>query len=252
MQTTKSPKTTRIIVDDDCMADNIPAVSTPTSIKPTIQDKDPHSIANMRARLDAGTSSEVKQTLAQDIFISEGNTTLDELQKRVDFIPYSGSTPMYSKETCTVDIAMKAIVADIEAIGDKLNIKVEKSIALGNSWKTLKDDLDTYIKSHQNITRFLKWGACLTTMGVFLFKMGLARKVPEFLLSTLANIPAPSMQSVGSQMHSFASQAKPTDTTLHAFLETPLTPIMVLTGAGGLAITVSLLKVTLWLLRRKL
>jgi hypothetical protein len=179
--------------------------------------------------------------------ISQGNLTVE---KALPKETYYSEQRQRTKEAQGTDLAMKGIINHIEELGNKTNIKIEKSQELTQLWKDYIHSLDAYIKS-KNLSKYLKWAACITTIGLFVFKMGLARKIPEFFFSALSNISIPSAQTMGNHLQSAGSHVKPNESTLNALMETPLTPLMILTGVGGLTITMGILKATLWVLRKR-
>jgi len=63
--------------------------------------------------------------------------------------------------------------------------------------------------------------------------MGVARKIPEFIFSTLSRVAVPFAQAVGSHLQSASSNVKPNENMLNVLIETPLTPFAILTGVGG-------------------
>ena len=183
-------------------------------------------IVNLIKTLQDSTPDKLKKELsiARHQDQEDGNATVEQELLKQEYIPEKKC-----KEAQATDIAMKGIIANIEELANRTNVKIQKSEELTKSWTDHIQSLDAYIKSHTDILKYLKWAACITTIGIFVLKMGLARKIPDFLFSTLSNIPLPSAQAVGSQMKSASTHVKVNENTFNVLMETPLTPLMILT-----------------------
>jgi len=75
------------------------------------------------------------------------------------------------------------------------------------------------------------------------------RAIPNFLGNMMSVIPLPSGGTIAIPKD--VPIPKPNiETTIRAVMETPLTPITIAASVGVLSITLGLLKITLWVLRR--
>lgn len=79
----------------------------------------------------------------------------------------------------------------------------------------------------------------------FLYKMGTLRMIPDFVSGVINILPTPSIKNVTEDM------PKPqTKTTLNIIMESPITPLALITGVGILAISLTTLKALVWALRK--
>ena len=69
--------------------------------------------------------------------------------------------------------------------------------------------------------------------------------IPDFASGLFNILPTPSIQSIGEDM------PKPKgESALHIIMESPITPLALVTGVGVLAISLTALKALVWALRR--
>ena len=125
--------------------------------------------------------------------------------------------------------------------------EIQKSKELAESWKEHIIAIDKYIKSLQQWPwkKMVTASICLLAIGGFLYKMAAWRMLPGFA-SNLISLAPTSLLSKPSQ-----DIPKPNiEKTFNAFMETPLTPITILTCVGGLTISLGILKTLVWVARK--
>jgi hypothetical protein len=151
-----------------------------------------------------------------------------------------------------LDQGLKVVTANIEELSTRLGKEITKSIELASTWKVHLLAYDEYIKSLLNIPwkKVLIASATLITVTAITWKMISMRAIPNFLGSMMSLIPMPTIPSMNLSNEA-SSLPKPDFTnTMRAVMETPLTPITIATGVGIFTISLGILKVTLWALRK--
>jgi hypothetical protein len=189
-----------------------------------------------------------RTTVWQQFENNVGNQFADEQVRTTNpfYIP-----PVLSKETIMLDQGVKLVTAQIDEIGTRIGKEITKSTELASIWKVHLHAYDEYIKSLSTIPwkKVLIASATLITISAIAWKMISMRAIPNFLGNMISLVPLP----VGSLNipKDVVSVPKPNiETTMRAIMETPLTPLTIAASVGVLSITLGLLKVTLWVLRR--
>lgn len=98
-----------------------------------------------------------------------------------------------------------------------------------------------------NLKKIAGCSAGLILVGTFLWKMGTMQAIPNYAAGLIKLIPIPEMNTTSI----IKETPKPEiDTTIRAIMETPLTPLTIVTGIGLLSVSQGVLRVTLWVLQR--
>lgn len=156
---------------------------------------------------------------------------------------------LLSPEALKADVFVKTTVEVIDELGTRLGKTINKSDELAKSWNLHLKNYDEYIKSLKkfNWTKAAGWSLGLLIVGGFLWKMGAMRAIPNFASGLIKLIPMPEMNTTTI----IKETPKPKiDATITAIMETPLTPLAIITGVGLLSISLGILKATLWVLRK--
>lgn len=160
-------------------------------------------------------------------------------------------TPLnLSPEILMTDTVLKSSVAHLDEIGMRIGVQMQKSTELASEWNTHIQSLDKYIKSIAVLPwrKTLTYSACFVGLFAFLWKMGALRKLPDFLSSVLAC--APTMSTASPVINEVNIPKPDIEYTLKAFMESPLTPLTLVSGVGVLTIGLGSLKLILWVLRK--
>jgi hypothetical protein len=123
---------------------------------------------------------------------------------------------------------------------------LEKSTELASKWEGIKNKLDIYIKSLQEVSyrKVLTYTAGTLAVLYFVYQCSLYRKLPDFLISIASHIPLPNIK--GS---SEIPVPKPTvEGTLDKLSNMPLTPLGIVTGVGLVVTSLTIIRVALFLL----
>jgi hypothetical protein len=159
--------------------------------------------------------------------------------------------PILNKETLLADVIVKTVTCEINEIGERLGKEVKKSNELALEWKQHILALDQYIKSLSGLPwkKLLTYSACTLTVLMFLYKMGIMRMIPNFMSNVISIIPLPKMDTTSSTpiIETVKEMPKP---SIRDLLDTPLTPVGIVTGIGVATVTVGSLKLILWVLRK--
>jgi hypothetical protein len=176
--------------------------------------------------------------------------TLDELRNNNQSTEYIASNPKIhtkndlSFEAKTTDIIMKSTIASLDQLGKRLDKDITKSHSLAVEWKSHINKLDSLIKNMGSYQKYVAWGACIMTTFFFLYKCGKLRAIPDFL-SNMINITPNIIQD----SHISYSDIKP-EKIMHTLMETPLTPITLVSSIGVITISLLTLKTIVWVLQR--
>jgi hypothetical protein len=147
-----------------------------------------------------------------------------------------------------IDLSIKAAVIELERIGNSLGIQMEKSAELASKWEGIKNKLDIYIKSLQEVSyrKVLTYTAGSIAIVYFIYQCSLYRKLPDFLISIASHIPLPNIK--GS---SEIPVPKPTvESTIDKIANIPLTPLGIITGVGFIVTGLGILRATVWVIRK--
>jgi|SRR5271156_691355 len=154
----------------------------------------------------------------------------------------------YATEVKLVDATIKSVSASLDTISNALGTEIKKSDELAKEWKKNINSLDIFIKSLSSWKKTFGWSVCLLTVLAMLWKMGALRSIPNFL-GQLTHI-VPDVLSPLTKQSSSDIAKEHVSTTLHTVLDTPLTPLTIVTGVGVLTLGVGLLKTIAWVIQR--
>jgi hypothetical protein len=180
----------------------------------------------------------------------ESNTNTDADTGNATCEPPRMAEPLYqppnlSKEALATNLFMQAFINHLEELATRLNKEITKSADLAKEWKLHIKALDEYIKSLSKLPwkKIIGYSACFFTIIAFLYKMGTLR-IPDFFSGVINILPTPSIKNITEDL------PKPqTETTLSIIMESPITPLALITGVGVLAISLTTLKALVWALR---
>ena len=99
--------------------------------------------------------------------------------------------PQRSELSKVLDTSMKTSIASLAYTAEKAGVILNKSTKLAEKWEDHVSTYDKFIKSLSPTfnSNLFKIGAFIAIVGIFVFQMGLARKIPEFVSSVVASIP---------------------------------------------------------------
>lgn len=128
-----------------------------------------------------------------------------------------------------------------------MGVHIEKSEKLTLEWAALLSKLDAFIKTIKRFKKYIGYSTAIVLILTFLFKMGIARQIPNFFCDLISHISLPS--SSNNVPSPVAPIKEKTENIILEkgidLLETPLTPLGILAGAGVIISTISILRVTL-------
>jgi hypothetical protein len=177
---------------------------------------------------------------------TDGNTTMDDYKSSPDSLSLMpGPVTIEAKLT---DVALKSMIASADTILQASGKQVTRSKELTEIWKAHITKLDTYISKLSSWKRTLGYGACLVTVGLFIWKIGAMRAIPDFLTNMIGIVPSLA-QEAGCKTAKETSK-EGFNHTFDTIMETPLTPIAIVTGVGLLTVGIAMLKIVAWALRR--
>lgn len=168
----------------------------------------------------------------------DSNTNTDADAGNATCEPPRMAEPLYqppnlSNEALATNLFMQAFVNHLEELATLLNKEITKSADLAKEWKLHIKALDKYIKSLSKLPwkKIIGYSACFFTIIAFLYKMGTLRIIPDFVSGVINILPTPSIKNITEDL------PKPqTETTLNIIMESPITPLALITGVGVLAI----------------
>jgi hypothetical protein len=146
-----------------------------------------------------------------------------------------------------IDLSIKAAVIELERIGNSLGIQMEKSAELASKWENIKNKLDLYIKSLQEVSykKVFTYVAGTIAIVYFIYQCSIYRKLPDFLISIASHIPLPSIRDSGVPV------PKPSvESTIDKISNIPLTPLGIITGVGFIVTGLGILRATVWVIRK--
>lgn len=177
----------------------------------------------------------------------QGNETTPAINKEPLYIP-----PDLSREALMSDVTMRTFVAHIDEISNQLGKEIKKSTELAVEWQSHIKNVDDYIKSLSNIPwkKILTYSACLLTIGAFLYKMAAWRMIPNFVSNVISFIPS-SVSTATPSANVIREVPKPNiENTINTIMQTPLTPITIVTCLGGMTVAMVIVKGLVWVLRK--
>lgn len=184
--------------------------------------------------------------------IGEGNHTNEP--ERVYEPLYKA--PELSRQALLTTVLMQSVVNNLEELSEKTNKEIKKSAALTDLWKKQIEALDKFIKSLAETpwAAILKWSACFFIFTGFLYKMGILRMIPDFASGIINILPMPSSLNPTKTVENISENIKipnpKIESTFSMLMETPITPLALLTGIGILTVSITTLKVLVWTLRK--
>jgi hypothetical protein len=153
-----------------------------------------------------------------------------------------------TREAQLTDVAMKSLIASAATIAQAWGKQIPRCNVLTEIWKAHITKLDTYISKLSSWKRTIGYGACLVTVGLFIWKMGAMRAIPDFLTNMIGIVPSLA-QEAGSKTAKDTSK-EGLNQIFETIMETPLTFITIVTGVGLFTVGIAVLKVVAWALRR--
>lgn len=250
------PKPSRHIIKDD-------ASDTEDNVKPPIKNNTEHPTTTAQAEVTANIPDESGNHIIKQLRYIYDNLSpqgkqvtkhnidlLENAGNDTEYKPFAKQEPLFvppviNTEATMVNVMMKSFVSQIQELSQHLGKEITKSTELAHQWKQHIHALDKYIESLKQMPwkKVLTYGACLITVTGFLWKMGAARALPDFLSNVIQFVPKTVLPE--------ATIPKPNiESTLRTAMETPVTPLTIITAVGAITVTLSILKVTLLVLRK--
>lgn len=169
-------------------------------------------------------------------------TTAEILEKAKEKL-YNNRLP----NAIALDTTLKSSLAFFEYGAAKVNIELPKSINrfYANQWNEQVKAYDKFITTHQG-----PWPAIVKAVKIasFVFQMGLARKIPDFVLGLLGALSPPSPTTV-VQLSMPENTVPSPSKTVDIFMEHPLACLAIGTGLVATFTALSLCTYTLKVLR---
>lgn len=95
--------------------------------------------------------------------------------------------------TQKTNMIMKGIVTDLSEVSESLGITLQKSEELSTEWKLLCSKLDAFLKMLNKYKKYIGYSAATLLIITFIFKMGIARKIPAFIGDLVSYISLPAI-----------------------------------------------------------
>jgi hypothetical protein len=240
MSTTTNDSNTTPIANNSS-SDNI-ATDKVTDIAQELRDFLPK---NIQEGIEKDTTARL-EALRRGKTVDGDSTSMDNYKSTSDsLLPTPGLLTTQAKLT---DLAMKSMVASIDTIAESLGKQITKSNELTKAWKAHIANLDTFISKLSSWKRLLGSAACLITIGLFIWKMGGMRAIPDFLTNMIGVVPGIVQEATSKTTKETSKEGL--NLTIDTIMETPLTPITIVTGVGLLTIGIGMLKIIAWAIRK--
>jgi hypothetical protein len=240
MSTTTNDSNTTPIANNSS-SDNI-ATDKVTDIAQELREFLPKNIQEAIAK---DTTARL-EALRRGKTVDGDSTSMDNYKSTSDsLLPTPGLLTTQAKLT---DLAMKSMVASIDTIAESLGKQITKSNELTKAWKAHIANLDTFISKLSSWKRLLGSAACLITIGLFIWKMGGMRAIPDFLTNMIGVVPGIVQEATSKTTKETSKEGL--NLTIDTIMETPLTPITIVTGVGLLTIGIGMLKIIAWAIRK--
>lgn len=165
-------------------------------------------------------------------------------------IPTLYTAPILSREALLTDVVFRTFITNINEISDKIGFQINQSIELAQEWVAHIAKLDQYIKSLSSWKKTLAYSLCLVTIGTFLWRMGALRAIPHFLSNAISIIPMPTPTITSKVINNVEVPTPNLESTYKAIMETPITPIVLVSSIGAITTVVGIMRVVAWMLRK--
>lgn len=119
-------------------------------------------------------------------------------------------------------------------------------------WSRLKVRIQEIINTlnTNKRNRVITISVCLFGFGLMLWKMGAFRAIPNFMSNMISLMPIPTPSVPSNGFHGVGKDIPlPSTKSFQAVMESPLTPLTIVTGVGIVTIGLGALKVIAWTLR---
>lgn len=182
--------------------------------------------------------------------ISQGHLSAEDYVNNVSFVKIK---PM-SKEALLADHTVMVTTAALDQLVEKGNLNIQRSEGLAVMWRDHLKQWDEFVKSLKGVPwkKVIGYSACIMTVLGFFWKMGTLRGIPNFLSNTVISSASGAISQGASSSLNTAQIPKPESLNFKDIMDSPLTPMAMVTIVGGFTITLGAIKAILWTLNKLL